>query len=76
VSLTPAQIAYIRTSGKTDYWLARLYRVCVTTVRRARIGESHRDHPSPPVRSPREGAGRRASPEAKPARVRRSYFCD
>jgi hypothetical protein len=72
--LTDAQVHRIRTSGETDAHLARKYRVRPETIRRARTGLSHLLHPTPPDTAPREGAGRRASPQARPARLRRSYF--
>jgi len=72
--LTVCQIHRIRTSGETDAHLGRLYRKRPETIRRARIGLTHPDHPTPPDTAPREGAGRLASPQARPARVRQSYY--
>jgi len=72
--LSSAQVEYIRVSGLTDAAVARVLRRSLTTVRRARIGLTHSQYPVRPDRAPREGAGRRASPIARPARVRRSYF--
>jgi hypothetical protein len=72
--LTPERVHHIRTSGLTDAHLARKYRVLPETVRRARVGLTHPDHPTPPDTAPREGAGRKASPQARRAKVRRSYY--
>lgn len=72
--LTADRVHHIRTSGETDAHQARKHRRTVTTIRRARIGDTHQTHPTPPDRAPREGSGRYSSPRARPARLRRSYF--
>lgn len=74
MSLDDAKIHHIRTANETDAHLSRKYRRSVSTIRRARIGVTHGLHPTPPDRAPREGAGRKAPPQARPARVRRSYL--
>lgn len=74
MSLDAAKIHHIRTSGLTDTSLGRRYGVLPETIRRARVGITHPDHPTPPDRAPRESAGRNASPQARPARVRRSFL--
>lgn len=73
MSLDDTKIHHIRTSGLTDAHLARKYRVLPETVRRARVGITHPEHPTPPDRAPRESAGRKSSPQARPARVRRPF---
>lgn len=79
-ALTDAQVTAIRTGGLTDrYWADKL-RVGTTTVFRARRGETHKNHATPPDISPRDQTGctfaiRAGLPQkARPARVRHSYF--
>ena len=74
--LTPERVHIARTGGYLDTYLAQLW--CMTTgaVRRARRGDSHRDHPTPPDRVPRDGTGRGRNRIAKPARERRTYFSE
>jgi hypothetical protein len=72
--LTPERVHIARTGRYLDSYLAQLWRISVSTVRRARRGESHRAHSTPPDRIPRDGTGRGNNRIAKAARVRRSYF--
>jgi hypothetical protein len=72
--LTADQVHCARTSGLTDTHLSRIWRVTVATVLHARRGDTHKAHPTPPDRAPRDGNGRGMKPNAKPARVRRSYL--
>jgi hypothetical protein len=72
--LTPERVHIIRTGGYLDSYLGQIWGVTASTVRRARRGESHRSHPTPPDRIPRDGTGRGKNRIAKPARVRGSYF--
>ena len=61
----------VRVNGCTDAHNARVMRTTVDTVRKARIGLSHRDHPTPPDKRPRMGTGRYQGPKAVPAKQRR-----
>jgi len=63
-TLTAAQVEYIRTSGLTDAYLARKLRRARKSVWAARVGLSHKDHPTPPDTRERSGGGRKARPEA------------
>lgn len=56
-ALTDDQVHQIRTAGLTDrYWADKL-RVPNATVRRARRGETHIDHPTAPDIAPRDQTG-------------------
>jgi hypothetical protein len=78
--LTPERVHVARTSGLTDTYLARIWRLTVGTVRDARLGLSWKSHPTPPDTARRDATGsthaiRAGLPQkAVPARVRRSYF--
>jgi hypothetical protein len=56
--LNPERVHLIRTKGYTDSYWARYWRVPVHTIRRARIGETWGDHPTPPDKARRKGTGR------------------
>lgn len=56
-ALTFAQVHQIRTAGLIDRWWADKLRVGITTVFRARRGDTHKDHPTPPDISPRDQTG-------------------
>ncbi len=73
--LTPAQVQQIRTAGLTDTHWARVLRMSVQTIRRARIGDTYRDVPTPPDTTPRDGNGRGQKPAAS-RRTRWSYLRD
>ena len=62
--LTDAQVEYIRTARLTDAYLARKFGRALSAVRAARVGLSHKDHPTPPDIGPRRGGGRKSRPEA------------
>lgn len=56
-ALTDAQVTAIRTTGMIDrYWADKL-RVGTTTVFRARRGETHKDHATPPDVALRDQTG-------------------
>lgn len=55
--LTFAHVHQIRTTRLTDRWWSDRLRVRVATVRMARRGETHRDHPTPPDIAPRDQTG-------------------
>lgn len=57
MSLTASQVHHARTSGLTDTYLARIWRVKTGTVFAARRGTTWRDHPTPPDRVPRDSTG-------------------
>jgi hypothetical protein len=57
MSLTDAQVTAIRTSGLTDRWWSDKLRIRVATVRMARRGETHKNHPTPPDIAPRDQTG-------------------
>ena len=63
-TLSDAQVEYIRTAGLTDAYLAKKLGRALSAIRAARVGLSHKDHPTPPDISPRSGGGRKARPEA------------
>jgi len=63
-TLTDAQVEYIRTAGLTDAYLARKLCRARSAVWAARIGLTHKDHPTPPDIGPRRGGGRKSRPEA------------
>jgi len=63
-TLTAAQVEYIRTAGLTDAYLAKKLQRARSAVRAARVGLSHKEHPTPPDVSPRSGGGRFARAEA------------
>lgn len=63
--LDAAKVHHIRTSGLTDAGLARLYGLTAPGVRDARVGNTWRNHPTPPDKAPREGAGRKAGALAR-----------
>lgn len=73
MNLDANKVHHIRTSGLTDAYLSRLYGVTAYAIWAARTGRTHGNHPTPPDRVPRESAGRKASPQARPARVRRPF---
>lgn len=73
MSLDPTKVHHIRTSGLTDAHLAREYRKTPYAIWAARTGRTHKTHPTPPDLAPRQGGGRNASPQARPARVRRPF---
>jgi hypothetical protein len=56
-ALTPNQVHHARVSGESDAALARRWRVTTGCVRDARIGKSHRAHPTPPDTAPRAHRG-------------------
>jgi hypothetical protein len=55
--LNERRVHIIRTSGQPDAYWARIWRVDIKTVRNARIGESWRDHETPPDTKPRAHRG-------------------
>lgn len=65
--MTYAQVHECRTSGLSDAYLGRKWRVDAQTVRDARKGKTYRDHPTPPDTRPRViGAfGRYSPPQAR-----------
>lgn len=63
-SLDSDKVHNVRTSGLTDSHLARQNGVSVATIRDARVGNTWRDHPTPPDTAPREGGGRKAGAQA------------
>lgn len=67
MSLNARRVELIRTSGKTDRYWARIWRVTAQTVRDARIGNTWKDHHTPPDVTPRTGGGRNPTAEAIPA---------
>jgi hypothetical protein len=77
--LTSAQVHQIRTTGLTDRWWADKLRVRNATVRRARVGETYLEHPTPPDIAPRDQTGctfaiRAGLPQkAVPKKQRRSW---
>lgn len=73
MTLTAKLVHAIRTERKTDAYFARRLRVPARTIRNARTGITWATHPTPPDRTPHEGAGRKASIHARPARKRRSH---
>lgn len=70
--LTPDRIHVARTSGLTDTHLGRTWRVSVGTVRDARVGLTHRNHPTLPDTAPRDQPGPRSS-VAIPRKQRREW---
>jgi len=74
--LTPRRVELIRTSGFTDAYWARLWRKPRGQIRKARIGETYVDHPTPPDTRPRDPTGRRKAVKHAAIRehARRSYF--
>lgn len=67
-SLDADKVHQVRTSGFTDSHLARQNGVSVATIRDARVGNTWRDHPTPPDTAPREGGGRKAGAQARKRR--------
>lgn len=57
MSLNATRVHLIRTSGRPDAELARIWRVRPDTVRDARTGATWRDHPTPPDTEPRLDRG-------------------
>jgi len=57
MSLNPKRVELIRTSNKPDTYWSRIWRVHVQTIRRARTGETYKDHPTPPDTAPRAKRG-------------------
>lgn len=57
ITLTAEQVAAIRTSGMTDRHWADKLRVGITTVFRARRGETHKSHATPPDLALRDQTG-------------------
>jgi hypothetical protein len=55
--LNERRVHIIRTSGQPDAYWARIWRVDIKTVRNARIGESWREHETPPDTKPRAHRG-------------------
>lgn len=55
--LTAAEVHLIRTNGKTDSENARRLKRTVGTIRDARVGNTWRDHPTPPDNKPRGARG-------------------
>lgn len=53
-----------RTNGCTDAHNARVMRVSVDTIVKARTGKTHKDHPTPPDKAPRLGGGRYSGKKA------------
>lgn len=56
--LTDEHVRKIRTSALTDSIWARRLGATASAIRNARIGLTHRDHPTPPDLAPRIGGGR------------------
>lgn len=63
--LTPIYVHAIRVSGLTDAHWSRFLELRASTIRKARTGETFKDHPTPPDRTPRLGDGRYAGKKAK-----------
>lgn len=57
MSLNHRRVEIIRTFGKPDAYWSRIWRVCVQTVRDARVGNTWRDVPTPPDTKPRARTG-------------------
>ena len=67
--MTPEQVHLTRTSKLTDMHLSRLWGIHPQTIRSARMGLTHKDHPTKPDRRPRRPGGRYSSSKA----LRRSH---
>lgn len=63
-SMTPEQVHECRTSGLSDAYLARKWRINAHTIRQARRGQTFKDHPTPPDMRRRFPGGRYTSNEA------------
>jgi hypothetical protein len=63
--LTYTNVQAIRLFGLTDVYWSRRLNVRASTIRKARVGETFKDHPTPPDRTPRLGDGRYAGKKAK-----------
>ena len=63
--LTPEQVHECRTSGLSDAYLARKWRVRSHSVRQARIGDTFKDHPTPPDLRRRFPGGRYSTNQAR-----------
>lgn len=57
MSLNARRVELIRTSRKPDAYWSRIWRVCVQTIRDARVGNTWRDHPTPVDDAPRVRTG-------------------
>lgn len=56
-NLTDERVHLIRTAGKTDRHYASLWRLTIGSIRDARVGNTWRDHPTPPDTKPRGHLG-------------------
>lgn len=70
--LTPERIHIVRTARLADTHFARIWRLDVSTVRNARCGLTHRNHPTAPDVAPRDQPGPR-SIVAVPRKQRRQW---
>lgn len=73
MSLNAHRVMLIRTSGFTDTYFARIWRVEVRTVRNARTGKTWASHPTPPDTVKRRGGGRLSPKYRWRDRVRRTF---
>lgn len=70
--LTDEAVHRVRTAGMTDAYFARLYHVSTQAVRLARIGETFKEHPTPPDLRERMSPGRHSTLDGKALIVARA----
>lgn len=64
MSLNHTRVMLIRTTGMTDTYWGKIWKLSSANIRKARIGISWKDHPTPPDISPRKALGRNAGSKA------------